>query len=273
MTTTHDIEVRRLELAFSDAAGPRYAGGDPLLSALLASLSVAFPPGERFFIASVRHYLPRIEDKALRKAIYAFIGQEANHTKEHQAFNEFLERVGYPALRMQRWVTERLERIERASAPAQNLARTAALEHFTAILASAILEHRALLESMAPAAAKLWAWHAIEEIEHRSVAFDVYREAVDDEALRVRTMVQVTALFCTLVSLRTVLMLRASGDLRDVRGIARGLNLLWGRPGIFRRIIPRYFDYYRPDFHPSQHDYGDCVAWAKARFLSDASSA
>lgn len=263
------IEVRRMDLDFSGVTSARYAGDDPLLSALFASLSVAFPPGERFFIASVRHFLPHIEDGALRKAVFAFIGQEANHTKEHLAFNELLDRLGYPALAMQEWVTARIERVQAKSTPEANLARTAALEHFTAIMASAVLEHGELLEAMPPEVAKLWAWHAIEEIEHRSVAFDVYREVVGDEALRLHTMRLVTLFFCTLVSLRTVRMLQATGGIHDLRGIARGLNVLWGRPGIFRKLIPRYLDYYRSDFHPSQHDYDGCIDWAKERYLGE----
>jgi len=262
------IEVRRIDLEFSSALGARYAGDNPLLSALFAALSVAFPPGERFFIASVRHYLPEVKDKALRKAIFAFIGQEANHTKEHLVFNQFLDDVGYPALAMQEWVTRRIEDMQSRSTPAQCLARTAALEHFTAIMASAVLGHPELLERMPEEVAKLWAWHAIEEIEHRSVAFDVYQEMVGDEALRLRTMRVVTAFFCTLVSLRTVRMLQATGGLSDVIGIAQGLNVLWGVPGVFRKIVPQYLDYYRPGFHPSQHDYSHLVGPAMERYLS-----
>jgi predicted metal-dependent hydrolase len=64
-------------------------------------------------------------------------------------------------------------------------------------------------------------------------------------------------------------MMRAVGTLSDVRGIASGLDLLWGRTGVFRKIIPRYLDYYRPGFHPSQHDYDDVVGWAKERYLGE----
>jgi len=262
-----EIPVRRMSIDYPDAIGPRFFDDNALLSSLLASLSVAFPPGERFFIDSVRHYLDAIDDPTLRAQIRGFIGQEANHTKEHLAFNAFLERAGYPAMAMQRWVEKRLKRIAEIGPPEANLARTAALEHFTAILATAMLERPALLETMHPQAAKLWAWHAIEEIEHRAVAFDVYREVVDDEALRLRTMRRVTVLFVTIVSARTVLMLRATGALTDVRGNLRGLRRLLGRDGLLRRILPRYLAYYGADFHPSELDPGEWVERAKQRYL------
>ena len=265
------ITVRRMGLEFPESMRAPWLEGNSFLGAVLASLSVAFPPGERFFIESVRHFLPQIDDPELRQEIRAFIGQEANHTKEHLAFNAFLDEAGYPAIAMQEWVGRRIKRIQRASSPEANLARTAALEHFTAIMASAFLDHPELLESLSEPAARLWAWHAIEEIEHRAVAFDVYQRCVGDERLRLRTMLVVTAFFTTLVSLRTFWMMRATGSAGDVRAVAEGLDLLWGRPGIFRKILPLYLAYYRPDFHPSQHDHGAAVARAKARYLADPS--
>jgi len=40
-------------------------------------------------------------------------------------------------------------------------------------------------------------------------------------------------------------------------------------PGRFRKMIPAYLDFYRRDFHPSQHDAGDQLARVKARYLGD----
>lgn len=263
------ITVRRMPIEFPDAMGTAWCGDNAYLSALLGALSVAFPPGERLFIDSVRHFADDIDDPELKERIRAFVQQEAHHTKEHIAFNAFLDRVGYPAAKMEAWVTRRIGELKKRSRPEANLARTAALEHFTAILASAMLEHPDLLERMSPPAAKLWAWHAIEEIEHRDVAFDVYQHAVGDEALRVRTMALVTAFFLTLVSIRTVLMMRATNRLGDVGSIAEGLHLLWVRPGLFRKLIPSYLAYYRPDFHPAETDYSALVARARRRFLGE----
>jgi len=257
-----------LEFAESTTA-ERWTEDDALLKCLLGALSVAFPPGERLFIESVRHYLPQIEDPTLRGQIKSFIGQEANHTKEHLVFNEFLQKTGFPARAMERWVTDRIARIQKASRPEANLARTAALEHFTAILASAILESPEILEKLDPEEAKLWAWHAIEEIEHRAVAFDVYKEAVDDEELRIRTMKMVTALFITMVSIRTAIFMHLSGRLFDPRASAQGFDLLWGRAGMVRKILPHYLAYYRRDFHPSQRDNRTSVEAAKERYLGE----
>lgn len=263
------IKVRDVSLTFPDSMPTFWFDGNPFLTAVMGALAVSFPPGERFFIASVRHFLPRIEDPELRAAVRAFIGQEGNHTREHIAFNRFLDSRGYPASELEEWVRKRIAHIREVSTPEANLARTAALEHFTAVLAGSLLEHPEVLERMAPEAAKLWAWHAIEEVEHRDVAFDVYQAAVGDDELRFRVMRQVTVIFVLVNSYRTYVLMRASGSLRDVGAIAKGMNALWVKPGIFRKVIPQYLAYYRPDFHPSEHDNREHVERAKARWLGE----
>jgi len=261
------IKVRRMDIEFPDSMPTFWFDDNPFLTATLSALAVSFPPGERYFISSVQHFLSRIEDPVLREQVRAFVGQEANHTKEHIAFNRFLDARGLPASAMEKFVSERVAVVQKNSTPEENLARTAALEHFTAILAGALLEHPEIAEKMSPEAARLWVWHAIEEVEHRAVAFDVYKTTVDDEELRIRTMLTVTAVFLTLNLARSMMLLKASGRLWDLRSAVKGLNLLWGRPGLFRKVIPRYLAYFRKDFHPSQHDHGAFVEFAKWRYL------
>jgi len=268
-TNAPPIKVRRMDLAFDDELPPFWFDDNPHLTAVLTGLAVAFPPGERFFISSVRHFLPKIEDPELRSQIQGFIGQEANHTKEHLAFNRFLDARGIPAKEMEDFVSKMVATMQKKSSPEACLARTAALEHFTAILASALLAHPEVMETLSPEVRTLWAWHAIEEIEHRSVAFDVYKTAVNDEKLRIRMMLMVTAVFLTLNAWRTSIALRAQGKFWDLRSAAKAWNVLAGRPGIFRKVIPQYLAYYRKDFHPSQHDVDAIVARAKEVYLGD----
>ncbi|MCA9640277.1 MAG: metal-dependent hydrolase [Polyangiaceae bacterium] len=264
------IKVRRMDFEFGEETPTFWFDDNPLLTATLSALAVSFPPGERYFIASVRHFLDRVKDPELLAQVKAFVGQEANHTKEHIAFNQFLDSRGFPATAMEKWVADRVAELQKRSSPEANLARTAALEHFTAILASVLLEHPEIAQRMSPEVAKLWVWHAIEEVEHRSVAFDVYKTAVDDEQLRIKVMLLTTVIFITVNAVRTTMLLRASGRQRELLPILKALNVMWGRPGLFRKVVPRYLEYFRKDFHPSQLDSGAFLEAAKRQYLGAA---
>ncbi len=263
------IPVRRMDFEFGPDIPEAWADGNAMITSLMAGLSAVFPPGERFFIDSVRHYADEVSDPELEERIRGFIGQEANHTKEHVAFNRFLDARGFDVGKIERFVEARMKGLRKHGSPEANLARTVALEHMTALLASAVLEDGDFLEHSHPAIAAFWKWHAIEEIEHRSVAFDVYRECVDDEPLRRRMMAFITVLFCTLSALRMVVMMKRTGHLLDVRAWAGGLNRLLGRRGLLRRAAPLYRAYYRRSFHPDQHDNRDAVERARRKYLSD----
>lgn len=251
-STASGITVRRMDFDFSDEIPADWFDGNPFLSAMMAALSVSFPAGERYFIDSVRHFQSQIKNPEQLADIRAFIGQEANHTKEHIAMNDFLERKGFPAHAMDKFIHDRIAYIQKKSTPEENLARTVALEHFTAIMAKGFMDHPQFLGKMHPQMAQLWAWHALEEVEHKSVAFDVYKAVVNDESLRRRVMMEVTFFFLLMNSLRTLRMMQASRSLWNLRAWAKGLNFLWGNPGVFRKIIPEYLEFYRKDFHPTQ---------------------
>ena len=264
------IPVRRMDFDFGPDIPDAWADGNAMLTALMAGLSAVFPPGERFFIDSVRHYAGQITDPELKERIRGFIGQEANHTKEHIAFNRFLDARGFDVGSIERFVEARLKSLREHGTPEANLARTAALEHLTALLATAVLEDGDFLEHTHPTVTAFWKWHAIEEIEHRSVAFDVYKACVDDEELRLKTMRFATAFFCTVSAIRTVIMMKRTGHLLDVPAWVGGVRRLVGRGGLLRRVGPLYRAYYERSFHPDQHQNEEAVERARRKYLSDA---
>jgi predicted metal-dependent hydrolase len=277
-TVTHatpraPIPVRRMDFEFGPDIPHSWADGNAMLTALLAGLSAVFPPGERFFIDSVRHYAGQVTDPALKERVRGFIGQEANHTKEHIAFNRFLDARGFDVGGIERFVEARLKALRKRGTPEANLARTVALEHMTALFATAVLEDGDFLEHTHPTVTAFWKWHAIEEIEHRSVAFDVYRACVDDEALRRRSMRFITVLFCTLSAIRTVIMMKRMGHLLDLTAWAAGLRRMFGRGGVLRRAAPLYRAYYERSFHPDQHDNREAVDRARRKYLGNARAA
>src|SRR5687767_15150839 len=147
-------------------------GGDPVATAFFNALSASFPQGETFFIEAVRRFRER-GDARLQEQIQAFIAQEAAHTREHVVFNKLIKNAGYDTTAMDA-DTRRLLDIARSRHPVAQLAITVALEHFTAIMAHCLLTDKNPLPGAPPEVLRLWQWHAIEELEHKAVAYDTF---------------------------------------------------------------------------------------------------
>ncbi|HEY8042613.1 MAG TPA: metal-dependent hydrolase [Polyangiaceae bacterium] len=251
-----ELVRRRVDFDFDPGAVPRdWYRGDVHLTTFMNALSLLFPEGERFFVESVRRFRDPIVDPAQRAAVDAFIGQEAMHGRAHRAYNDMVRErglgVAVPAERQLRWI---LASARRTLSPLGQLAVTCALEHFTAILAEQLLRrdpHRdAIHESVRP----LWVWHALEESEHKAVAFDVYVGAGGGYARRTAIMLLTSVVFFAELANVHVRFLRAEGALGDVRGWLGALDYFWLRPGLLRKLVPAYLDYFRPGFHPEDRD-------------------
>jgi predicted metal-dependent hydrolase len=181
------IPVRRPNVDLAQADIERwFVPGDPLFSHLLAALSAVFPNGEDFFVESVRNYRSKVEDDPEMKArVKGFIGQEAMHGREHRAFNVRLAELGYPTVALDRDILRSARRLQRLPKPVQ-LAITSASEHFTSVLARAVLADEETRRTLFPApdGELLITWHALEELEHKDVAFDLLQTVSRSYTLR-----------------------------------------------------------------------------------------
>ena len=263
--TPSDLNIRSRNLQFceADTAVRWWHGGDPIATAFHNALSALFPQGERFFIDSVRRYRD-VGGATLQEQIATFITQEALHTREHLVFNKIATERGYDLSRIDDLLGRRLA-WARTRRPIEQLAATMALEHFTAILAHELMRDPRYLEGVPPAIQKLWRWHAIEEIEHKAVAFDTFVAATKDMSpfrrwmLRTHVMVIATSIFVQEVVVGISEFFRQDGIDRG-RGWRKMLHYLFVRPGMLRRVLPAYFKYYMPGFHPWHVDDRQLIA-------------
>jgi predicted metal-dependent hydrolase len=268
MTSSHLLR-RRVDFDFVDAGVPRdWFAGDAHLTTFLSALSLLFPEGERFFVESVRGIQSRVDDPALRAEIAAFIGQEAMHGRAHRALNQLArDRAGDLVDRLEADLKKLLVRVRRTLTPKGRLAVTCALEHFTAIMAEQLLAEGEHHEALDASVRGLWLWHALEESEHKAVAFDAYEAVGGGYGRRVAIMIAASAVFFAKLLHVHARMLAAQGELANVRGWARAVWHLWGRPGMFRKLVPAYLDYYRPGFHPNDRDTSALLgAWREKLF-------
>ena len=267
-----EIPVRRPAFDFARVKNRHWFGGDAFQSHLCHALSLTFPDGERFFMDSVRHYLDRIDSPALRHEISRFLAQEAAHGQAHDAFNEWVRSLGLDADSIVAQVRENL-RIARTRPAKAQLAATCALEHFTAILAELLFTNEELREQMDPEMRRLWLWHAVEETEHKAVAFDTYVAVGGTYRLRALVMLFTTVSFFANVAQFQARLIRSDPEAREPHTILRGWLRMWVSPGVLRPIIPAYLDYFRPSFHPWQRKpKGDFEAMRDAMFSTAATA-
>ena len=228
-------------------------GGDPYATALYNALSATFPRGEAFFVESVRQFREGAPDR-LAEEIKAFTTQEAIHSREHDSFNKVAAEAGYDLKPLEDRVAWRLAMV-RARPPIASLAATMALEHFTAILAHELLGDPRHLQDADPEAAALWRWHAIEEIEHKGVAYDTWLHATRHWPgfkrwkVKAKVMMLVTRNFTVDRTLGALELLRQD-RITGVRAWIHLLWFMWVKPGMMRRIFRAWAAYFMPRFHP-----------------------
>ncbi|MGH3412185.1 MAG: metal-dependent hydrolase [Marmoricola sp.] len=251
-----DVRTRRIRFSYpTGSLHQHYVDDDLVMSHVVAVLSGMFPEGENFFVRAVRDARDLVHDPELLEQLTGFVGQEASHGREHRELNQRLADMGYRSMTVDRHVKWLLAQVERLGSRRRRLAVTAALEHYTATLAECLLskpEAQALLGETE--VRSLLLWHALEESEHKAVAFDVYRAAGGPEWLRVWVM-RVT----TLVFLGEVVGQAFASMLRDRRTyhpvtLARSLLALRHSPFLGRDTLHRLRSYNRRGFHPDDWD-------------------
>lgn len=260
------ITVRRLK--YNPKAIKRYYfANSPVMSHLLTALSSTFPIGEQFFVHSVRNVRERVLDDTLQAEIAAFIGQEAMHSKAHEDFNNAWRSEDYNLDGFQAWLAKQESQMKKLPYSTQ-LAVTCAFEHFTALLGGYILRHPEILKTLDEEALKLWVWHAIEEVEHRAVAFNTYQHVYGNQKLRKQVMRGVTTGFgsLTFYSFSQLFLQDKWKSLPKLGGNLLGVYLI---AKMFVQLLPEYLSYYKDDFNPAEVDYTKEVTYWKNRLANE----
>ena len=268
--TPADLTITVRDERFNRGTNPRrWWAGEPFGTAWHNALSATFPRGEAFFIEAVKAHREGAGPK-LEAEIRAFVKQEINHTREHIAFNKLAENAGYDIKAIDQRVAELLALTKDRPAIA-NLAVTMALEHYTAMMAAEFLANPQHFKDADPEVRDMWRWHAAEEIEHKGVAYDTWNHATKDwtpfRRWKVRSLVMLTVT-ARFFKNRWV----DSLNLLEQDGIT-GWKAKWGlfkyltvSPGVVRRIFPAWLSYFRPGFHPWDHDDRELIGLYEGEF-------
>jgi predicted metal-dependent hydrolase len=241
-------------------------------------VNLLFPGGERFFVRSVRHYLDRVTPDLAERVRTLFFAQEGRHAQAHEKLFDAMRVQGYdidPLLT--RYHRIAYDWIEKASPPAVRLSVTVAVEHFTATMAEGALTARSL-EPADPEVRHLLEWHAVEELEHKAVAFDVLEQVAPSYALRMIGLIVATVTLGSFWIFATRELLHQDGS--SLREAARELRALREAAvdrderdphetivrGVFLRGIREYI---RPGFHPMNRDHEKLIAETLSRLATE----
>lgn len=247
------MAIVKRDVHFDLSNAPRlWCGGDRVATAFFNSLSACLPLAERYIIRSVIKFKPQIENPQLLADMNGFKIQEAIHTREHENYNHQLRAHGYDVDGLEKAQAKTLRWFEERFDQNRNLAITACMEHFTAILAETVLSRPDLLKGADTNFRDIWQWHALEEVEHSSVSYDVLKEVRPGYFYRCATMLIATFEFVKLINRNFGSMLRSLNDDNRRGEVFPVLDFLFGRPGFVRMLIIPYLAFYIPGFHPSK---------------------
>ena len=258
------IVVRRPEdLDFASVPRAWFAGSLSLSTALNL-FSFIIPEHERFFIRTVRKYKSQTSTPEDAELLRAFMQQEAIHYQVHEAFNETRRHHGMQVDRDSATIKKAFAAVEARFSLKVRLGMTAFMEHCTAIAAHQGLSEESALPYMHKTMRDLWEWHAVEEIEHKAVAYDLFKANGGGYFLRIYTAILT---IITDARLFRVLIRRAKADAKQ-----QTADGTWTEPvltaeqqavrkhviALERRNARKLFwagaRYFLPGFHPWQID-------------------
>ncbi|HEY3142543.1 MAG TPA: metal-dependent hydrolase [Acidimicrobiales bacterium] len=261
------IKARRVRFDWQETP-LHWVADDPQTTHTINVLHLLLPAGEKWFVELYRQVLPQVTDAGLREDVKGFIGQEATHSRAHAAVLDHLATQNVATTRYTRrieWLFDRLladrpiglrlPRPLRREWTRHRLALIAAIEHFTAALGAWLLDAEQLdRPDNDPVMMDMLRWHAAEEVEHRSVAFELSEHLGGGYFRRLVGMLEVVPalLYLWIVGVAFLMKGDPTGPGRPrVRSYLRA-SLRAGRlpgPGALARMVPRYL---RPGYHPLQ---------------------
>lgn len=187
-TAPHDITPRKVQFNWKDSP-LHWLKDDIFASHAVNEFSYLLTQGEKFFCEVFREALPFVKDDKLKADVAAFIKQEAVHSHAHHLSIEgYLKRLGISGGKFEQNNALLFDQILSAKPFGRKVPRllkkqwllfrvgvVAAVEHFTSALGVYALEADWEKYGADPEVADLFRWHGAEEVEHRTVAYDLYR--------------------------------------------------------------------------------------------------
>jgi len=263
-------EIKPRDMQFEELRNvdmQNWHNGNPVTTQLFNGLSLLFPEGEEFFVHSVRIHAKQITDPALKAHVKGFMTQEAIHSREHEVYNEVLEEQGIPTKAVLAMNHKGIEWTKKGSKQSQ-LASTVASEHFTATLADMLLTKPGMMDDAPEVMKRMWRWHAVEETEHKAVAFDVYKAIYPGfKGYMVRCLIMLLTLITFVPGVIAAIFALMGGveEKPTLKQWGAGFKYLFWAPGFISGMLWRSLPFFKPSFHPwDEQNFHHITEWNEA---------
>lgn len=247
-----DITVRHLEfdLGQDKDFNAEVIPGEIEMSYMMVGLSMILPYLEPYLIKHSMAAQEIVDDPELARDMRQFSKQEGQHYRQHGLFNDRV-RVKYPEL-------EALEAkakldYDRFSARGAkfNLAFAEGFESLTSPFII-FMWNSGMIRDMTGPLADMYTWHLLEEMEHRTVAYDAYYHLYGDYWYRLWVSLIAQSHLLIFVFACTRVMLRKERHMFRARGGWTGrLSRIWKWTRLTAKyLLPQLWKTYLPRYNP-----------------------
>jgi uncharacterized protein len=248
---TARMTVRRMRFAYGEAPKAHWQPAMPEFSQIANAGSLAMPYLEPYLIETMKQAKERIGDPELLKDVDLYIAQEATHFRQHQQWNKRLADMGYASVpKHEAQLREDYDAFAKNRSFTFNIAYAEGFEAMGLTVGHMLVEDREyLFKGADPAVASMILWHFVEEIEHKTVTFDVFKALDGRYAWRVYGLLYATThiFFRTWQAYRQMLI--EDGRWHHVSNRLKLYRLL---ARMFGKLLPRLARILKPSYDPRQ---------------------
>jgi predicted metal-dependent hydrolase len=237
-----------------------WAENNPILTHFFNAFQSTFPEGEKLFIQAALDGAASLQKKGeldhiFKRDLKKFIQQEALHSQQHIKWTNALINYGYNGLESYDLRLKRFRIFSKKYFPLSlRLAITAAAEHYTASLAYLFTYIRPDILIRLPLQFRgLLLYHAMEELEHKSVCFDLYQNLSGSYIIQLFGFLFVTLDLIINVYIRIRYLLKRDG-IFDSKHRLNLYKFLFGKKGIAKGLVIQIKRFLSPRFHPWNND-------------------
>ncbi len=251
-----DIIVRKVDFEFPEDIDLYAIPSMPRVSLFIAAFSLTMPYLEPYLIRMYLQAVDLVDDEELKADMRAFSQQEGNHFRNHARLNEIIrgkfdDEVAAELLSIEHELKADYEDFLKNRSMAFNLAYAEGFEAMTCAAAMASAKQKDDKPRMKDARinagwAELLEWHGMEEVEHRTVAFNVYEHIVGKYFYRVYGGIKAQVHYLYFIHRFYRVMLKA-----------KGLRMYPYIPFFLLAGNFRYLNTFMPWYNPANYDVPD----------------